>query len=200
LVIKSIGQRFSSIGREHHVIENISKIYEIALSEDELTFVCDSSHRSTQAKLLWLQYRDKFRIIHLVRDGRGVTNSVMKRKGISMKQSARAWKRNNLYTLVTQLGIPKNNLIRVRYEDICANPERQIRRIVDFAGIDLKGVNTHLAGYGFHYVGGSSTLRGPGGNIHDIRVDEKWKVELSPREKVVFDRIAGRINRLYGYA
>jgi len=198
--ISLLGRFFPSIRREYRVIENISRIYELVLSQKKLVFLCDSSHRSTQAKLLWLHYRDRFKIIHLVRDGRGVTNSVMKRKRISMEQAARTWKRSNIFTLITQIGIPKQNLIRVRYEDICSNPEIELKRICDFGGVDSNEVSTQLTSAMFHFVGGSSTIRDFGAQEHEIALDERWKVELTDEDKNVFDQIAGRINRLYGYA
>ena len=33
----------------------------------------------------------------------------------------------------------------------------------------------------------------------EIRLDEKWRKTLSPEDLAVFDRVAGPMNRKYGY-
>ncbi len=198
-VIKKAGIFSNLTIKEFEVIENISKIYDLVSIQSASTVICDSSHRNTQAKLSWLYFRKKFKLIHLVRDGRGVTNSVMKRNVIPMKKAAKAWRRNNFFSLITQLGIPKKNILRIRYEDLCNDPHYMIKKACNFAGVKYIK-NDFLSNQGnLHFIGGSSTIRQNLSGYLQIKVDEKWKSELSIEDKSNFNMIAGRINRLYGY-
>ena len=84
--------------------------------------------------------------------------------------------------------------MRLRYEDLCANPAAVLQDVHRFAGVsaiaeaDLNGREQHVLGNRMRLV-----------NINDIRVDEKWKTLLKPEDLAAFERIAGPLNRSFRY-
>jgi hypothetical protein len=100
---------------------------------------------------------------------------------------------------MTQIGISKRNIIRVKYEDICVYPEKEIKRICEFAGVRLGQADVRLKREMFHFIGGSSTVGSHKDRDHEIALDEAWRAELSDGDKRLFDRITGSINRRYRY-
>lgn len=162
--------------------------------------ICDSSKLIAQAKLMWMLYGERFKIIHLVRDGRGVANSVMKRTNCSIEEAARQWRKNHIFTMAVQRGIPEENILCLRYEDMCRNTMNEIRRVCEFASIKFSESDFVSKGNALHFIGGSLTARMIEVEDMEIKYDEKWKGELSSEEKRIFEEIAGSINRLYGYS
>ena len=83
----------------------------------------DSSHTSLDLKLRLSFLAGNVKVVHLVRDGRGVSTSIKRRKGTPISFTARRWKRFELNSRISPIGLPKENVLRVRYESLCANPQ-----------------------------------------------------------------------------
>lgn len=199
-ILRMIGKLSAGIKREIQVIDNILDIYNAASNTTSNSIICDSSHRNTQAKLLWLMHRKNLKIVHLVRDGRGVSNSVMKRTNCSMQEAASSWKRNNIFSFLTHIGISKKSILRVKYESICLHPFDEIEKICKFIGIPFSKESLQLLfenSMDHHNLGGSSTIRR--NKLSRLELDEKWRNDLDEDQKKEFENIAGKFNRKYGY-
>lgn len=199
-ILRMIGRLSAGIKKEIQVVDNILKIYNAASDITSKSIICDSSHRNTQVKLLWLMHRKNLKIIHLVRDGRGVSNSVMKRTNCSMKEAANSWKRNNIFSLLTHVGISKESILRVKYENICLHPFDEVEKICKFIGIPFSEKSLQLLfenSMDHHNIGGSSTIRR--NKLSRLELDEKWRKDLDEGQKKEFEKIAGKLNRKYGY-
>ncbi len=187
-----------SMKLQHQIYDNITRIYHEVGKLAGTMVVCDSSHRITQAMVLSHRHQVKMKIIHLVRDGRGVINSIRKRKNTSVARATIDWKKANEVTLKNHRRLPDNHLLRVRYENMCDNPAQEIEKICRFLGVGYRDVDlTRL--HEIHFIGGSSTIRNTDFQNFSINKDESWKKELSEHDKAAFNRIAGRLNDLYGY-
>lgn len=178
-------------------IEQIARLYAAAAAHSGKSFVCDSSHRNELAKLLALYYPGAVRLLHIVRDGRGVCNSLMRRRGWSMYYAAGRWKRFNQFTMMTHRGVPAEHILRVRYEDLCREPQKEIERVCAFLGIEFAPEQTVLTASDAHFIGGSPTLRQE--SALALQLDEKWRKSLSRKDLQVFTEIAGSFNERYGY-
>jgi len=168
------------------------------------------------------------RFVHLVRDGRAVAASMI-RKGMcrSMWSAAR--------TIVHELRrnerllrrYPPDRVLTVNYEQLVADPQAELRRICTFAGLDFEPSMLEFWQREHHYLGGNrgtlmSVLRQDGEQaIQTDRTsgelawdldyyrernaeagafrDERWKRELTDGQLRVFAMVAGRLNRRYGY-
>ena len=172
------------------------------------------------------------RFIHLVRDGRAVTASMLRKWDTTMFASARLWahdvRRNR--RLINRQN-PDHRTV-VNYEAIKADPAAQLARICEFLGVEPDPGMTDFWNTEHHFFGGNrGTLHGmlkkadpsaelapnaAAGNAKtyvgnwDLKhyekqdpanfKDERWKSELTDAQLRMFNLVAGRLNRRYGYA
>ena len=88
------------------------------------------------------------KIIHLVRDGRAVGWSAMKKSGsderrrsteikaVNFTRTVLSWAATNLLSILTARLLPRGSVMRLRYEDLCSSTDEELRRIGEFAGLD----------------------------------------------------------------
>lgn len=179
--------------------------------------VVDSSKLAMRAKYLLRNEALDMRIVRLVRDGRAVALTYMdparfadasdpERRGggmggnkeaerQSMAQAALAWRRNNEEAEHVLASLNRLRWIEVRYEDLCADPKETLLRVFGFLRVDpaqavqdFRSVEHHVLGNGMRFDATS-----------EIRLDERWRSVLTKQDLGVFDRVAGKMNRRYGY-
>lgn len=161
------------------------------------TVVIDSTKDARRLKLLYLGAPDKFRLIYMLRDGRAVCASEMRRNGVSMDQSAHAWRSVHRRSQLAQRGIPDDHILHTRYEDLCTQPEATMRRVVGFLDLDFEPGMIDLRKELSHNIGGNPMRFRQAERT--IQLDERWKHELSAEDLKTFERIAGPMNRKLGY-
>ena len=79
------------------------------------------------------------RYLHLVRDGRDVGSSFQKTM-VGPKHpffSAQRWKRDQELALAWEDQVPRDQFLRVRYEELVRQPEKNLQRICDFLKISF---------------------------------------------------------------
>lgn len=135
----------------------------------------------------------------MIRDGRGFCNSVMHRLGLTMTEAATLWRNSELYMHVLYTGIASADIMRVKYEDLCRDTEGEMRRICVFTGLPMPESSFVFTKAGQHYIGGSPTVKNEGRPEIVLKLDEKWRETLSEADLREFNRIAGWLNRSYGY-
>lgn len=151
----------------------------------------DASKEQLRARYLRRYVDRKLRVIHLVRDVRGVVDSTLRRGklGISAAEAARRWGRTNEAILRSVQDIAAERRILVRYEDLCADLEGTMRRLFTFSGVDPDvDVGRIVAGQQ-HLIGNSMRLSGVG----EIRLDERWRTSIAPQELAGIISSAGRV-------
>lgn len=145
------------------------------------------------------------KFVHLVRDGRGVLQSMIKRvlrRPRAARRSrpslvaalARHWRRVNLACERVIARLPAERWVRVRYEDVCREPQGSIQPIFRLLGIDPIELPEDFREIEHHILGNYMRLKDG-----RIALDEQWRTALSPEDLATFERVAGRINRRYGY-
>lgn len=145
--------------------------------------------------------------IHLVRDARGVVASRLRRGvPVSPGEAARQWARQHARIERRLTSLPPERRIRVRYEDLVREPDRTLRRLWAFCGLDAAAVppgSATAAATGAaaspapseqHVLGNAMRLD----PVADIRLDERWRA--LPRESLLaIEQVAGRAQRRFGY-
>lgn len=128
------------------------------------------------------------RVIHLVRDPRGVVASSVRRgrDGGDVRAAAVRWSKINAAILNAMAALPEDRRLVVRYEDLCTDPDAVLRRIARF--LDLDPGRVAEATDRERHVLGNRTRLVP---ITEIRLDERWRSELSADQ---VERI-GRVTR-----
>jgi hypothetical protein len=179
------------------VILNSLVLYRSVGVLHEAKVVVDSTKNPLRGKMLYMLSPGRVFCIHLVRDGRAVAASMMRRESVSMDTAARRWKSTCMKVEATLWSIPEKDRHFLRYEDFCNDPLRSINGI--FAAnemVELTASELDLTGTVHHEIPGNPVLHK---GISDIQLDEKWRRSLSASDLNVFERIAGSINRRYGY-
>ncbi len=150
------------------------------------------------------------RAVHLVRDSRGVAFSWLKvvaRPGaaagehmtrMSAVRSGLMWIDANLLTeTLGRLGVP---LVRVRYEDLAADPLGELRRVAAHAGIDppaLEPSARPTPERPRHGIGGNP-IRFRDETV-TVRVDDAWVGRMRPADRRVVTALTAVLLHRYGY-
>ncbi len=175
--------------------------------------VVDSSKHSSLAFCLRHQADLDVRVVHVVRDSRGVAYSwtkEMSRPGASGRQlmtqysptrSALLWNANNAsLALLGRLGTPR---LLLRYEDFVADPRAAVRRIASFASLPVTARNLNYLGSGHvdlttsHTVAGNP-MRFRTGRV-ELRRDDAWHQKLPRRHQRLITALTAPLLMRYGY-
>lgn len=135
------------------------------------------------------------KVIHLIRDPRGNSASIMKHSGVDVAAAARQWRRYNVEAARMRRYLPPGSWMTLRYEDLCADPGGVTDRISDFLGVGRAGVQLGARGLDSHIIGNKMRLKG----ISEIREDRSWQTRLGDTDLAVIARIAGPTSRRLGY-
>jgi hypothetical protein len=133
--------------------------------------------------------------IYMTRDGRGTTNSYMRHQDAPMETAALDWSRTQAECERVAARMPPDDVLRIRYEDLCADVDGIMEAVFRFIGLDAGPAGRDFRSCEHHVLGNAMRLR----SSSEIKVDEKWRGALTAAQLEVFDRIAGRLNQRYGY-
>lgn len=177
-------------------IENTVYLYNIILKCWNKSFVINSSKNYLQAISLYKRAPKKTKIILLTRDGRGVFCSRYY-SGFTKQESFRGW--HNYYSKAFDYlsrYVRPNDLYILRYEDLMADLEGELKKICDWAGIEYEAQMSDLSSGERHLVNGNATRfnRDKG-----VRLDERWKTELKKEDLDWFMARGGKLNLKLGY-
>ena len=152
----------------------------------------DSSKLGVQLKYQLRNPRMDVKVIWLVRDGRAVACSLMRNQKVPMAEAAYEWRRFYEEADAIVRRLDRSQWRQVRYEELCAEPERTLGELWPFLGMPHEvpeGAHKEL-----HVLGHDTRL-----NMGRARPNEKWRSELSAADLEVFESVAGRLNRELGY-
>ncbi len=175
--------------------------------------ILDSSKHLSTAAIMSLDPALDVRVLHVLRDPRGVAYSWTKEivrpeadNGEAMptykpSRTASRWVTDNLgFDGLAKLGVPT---LRLRYEDFLADPQESMTKVANFAGVEgenlfpmIDGKSVRL-GSPMHSVAGNP-LRFGGDEI-TLRLDDAWKTKLDPKAKATVTRITRPVLGRFGY-
>jgi hypothetical protein len=188
---------FRLLTREfHRGIATTFDYYDCARQAAGRPIVVDSSKHYIKGISLYQARPDKVRLILVSRDGRGVMHSHLKR-GVSRAYAISAW--GNYYRRalpLIQRAVPDAHVLRVKYEDLAADPQGMVQRICAFAGIDFEQTMLDFARHAHHITEGND-MRSSGSS--EIRLSTAWQSELGGDDLAYFDHECGVTNRKLGY-
>jgi hypothetical protein len=135
------------------------------------------------------------RVIHLIRDPRGNSASIMKHTGADVVTAARQWRHYNTEAARIRRYVPPESWMSLHYEDLCVDPGGVLDRISDFLEVDRSEMQHGFGDRDNHIIGNKMRMKG----IGEIREDLSWKTKLSGAELTTIARIAGPTSRRLGY-
>ena len=138
----------------------------------------------------------RIRVLYLVRDGRGVINSLMKRENLTDNEAMHAWLwSNEMIERIIHNYCAEGQYYKFKYEDLCKDTEKETRKIFQFLDVNTELDNFNFHRKDFHIIGNFMRKSFDG----DIRFDEKWRRELSKEQIDKFNKLAGPKNSNHGY-
>jgi hypothetical protein len=110
-----------------------------------------------------------------------------------MGAAAREWRRSQDEAEAVLRGLGPDRWIELRYEDLCRDPDAQLRRVFAFLGVPDAKITLRASEH--HIIGNGMRLD----DTREVRLDERWRDSLDASQLAVFDRVAGETNRRLGY-
>jgi len=176
---------------------NSLAVYEAVAKVNDTPIVVDASNNAARMKATYLTDAERFWLIHLVRDGRAVAHSQMQRDGISMRRAALIWAQKNRNLQYMAMTIPRRRIHIVRYEDLCAYVAETMAALCAFLEIPSSVSQFIVEKQDVHNISGNPMRFRK--DEREIRLDDRWRAELTPDDLREFDRAAGRMNHRFGY-
>ncbi len=156
----------------------------------------DSSKYALRLKYLLRNPDLDVQIIRLIRDGRAVALTYyLDEKRLAMRAAAHEWRRSNEEAEELLAGADRARWIALHYEDLCADPLAALRGVFQFLGLDAARATLDFRARDHHIVGNSMRTE----STTEIRLDDRWKTDLTAQDLREFDAVAGPLNRRYGY-
>jgi hypothetical protein len=156
----------------------------------------DGSKDPERLRQLRLEFGADVRVIHLVRDGRGMTNSYMKHYGVGMERAVKEWMATDRECKKVLKGFDPSNIRVLRYEDLCGDPDGKLGELFRFAGLSPNPSQLRKDVSDFHILGNAMRLD----TSRRIAIDEKWRRELDPDALAVFYKFGGKLNENHGFS
>jgi len=183
-------------GEFDHGIANTIRLHDVIRRVSGRDVVVDASKSYLKGVALYRARPGQTRLILLSRNGRASFYSRL-RDGYGRNQSLRAWRNYYRHALpLLNRRVPPEDVIRVKYEDLAADPAREIERICAFAGLPhVPGMLDFTAAE--HHVTSGNDMRMQSGMR--IRPDTAWQKGLAPADERYFELWAGATNRRLGY-
>jgi hypothetical protein len=158
----------------------------------------DSSKNALRIKFLRQHLSCEFKVIHLIKDGRGVFDSCKRyRPHWSDRNAIMLWKKANNYIERALSYVEKANRYRLLYKNLVNNPEYELNKLCEFIGVEYTPNCLDFRDSDHHIIGNSKMRLGINNKIYN---DEKWRESLSTEQIRLFERLSGRMNRRYGYS
>lgn len=173
-------------------IKNQEQLYTVVQEESGCKVIVDSSKNAARVALLAKSRIIQPVVIHLIRDGRGVLYSYLK-KYKSILPYLWKWVASNIKVelLHRRTNVP---YVLVKYGDLANNPKSELKRILSVVGLSFEKEMLSFRNNIQHQIGGNRMrLR----SSEEIREDTEWKEALSYSQKVILFALAGWMNWYY---
>jgi hypothetical protein len=190
-----------------------ARVYAAAAEVSGAKVVVDSSKHSALAHVLrWADDVD-LRVVHVVRDARGVAYSWTKTVSrpetdgeeemtrYSPGRSALLWNAHNAaFGLLARRGV---KVRRVRYEEFLTDPRAALIHLAEFAGLalrpeDLRFVKSGHADLGVGHSAAGNPMRFTVGRLA-LRRDDAWLQKLPTAQRRLVGAVCAPLLRAYGY-
>lgn len=202
-----LGKSFAKYAR------HTERLINAMVSRSGKQIIVDSSKLPGRAMALAQIPGIDMRVIHMVRDGRGVAWSLLKpyerdtKSGLqkeirrkSVFRTALRWSVVNLAVEYLSRKLGPEKVMRVRYEDFASDPVAVMQQIGAFLDLDLHQIGSSLkdgepVGPGHQVAGNRLRMNGSVA----LSKDESWRARMPAGQQVSFERLCGWMLRRYGY-
>ncbi|CAN5818233.1 sulfotransferase [soil metagenome] len=199
-------------GRAQSYLERLDRLYCTLGETTGARAIVDSSKSPAYGHLLGMLPSVDLVVVHLVRDPRGTAFSWRKKvirsdgasvrpmQRMSLLKSSALWSVWNLTAeaMWTRSPVP---YLRLRYEDLVADPARSVNRVLELAG--AKRQNLGFIGEGCialdaHHTISGNPIRLKTGNL-ELKPDLEWASEMPHFQRLVVTALTAHSLVRYGY-
>lgn len=135
-------------------------------------------------------------VIHLVRHPAGFVNSARKNERMSIDSAISWWRRSIEHALTLQRHWTTERWVTVRYEDLCGDPLREVRRIMGMFEYKEQIFLPEVIQTETHHIIGNRTRTS--GQMR-LKLDESWRGELSDSSIRFIAKRTARHREFLGY-
>lgn len=192
----------------------VTSVYRAVARVSGRSIVVDNSHDTPLGLFVRKAPHMRVRILHLVRDSRGVAFSASKQmlrpeatgnptymERYSAAQASREWALANLpYHAAWTSSVP---LMRIYYESLVASPEIEIARIAAFLGLKISPSELSVFAADSIDIADNHMMSG---NPHrlgrkqiELRLDEEWRTTMRPSDRRLVSLLTSPLALAYGY-
>ena len=212
MVLPSLSRSYRA--RLERYLELLERLYAAIREVGGRPLVVDASKHASHAFLVRRMRGVDLRLVHLVRDSRGVAFSWTKRMrraevvegddlmatDTPLRMSARYLGYNLLFHLLGALGVRS---ILLRYESLVRDPSGELTRVLALSGRPVAAGELGFVGDGWVELGPSHALAGNPMRFRSgrvpLRVDEEWRGELRRRHRLLTSVSTWPLLLAYGY-
>lgn len=196
--------RAEDIAACQNVRELINRIHEIYTTAHDKEKWGQKTPRFVRYGSLFKQYYPDAKFIHVIRDPRAVTNSLI-RSNIHNSNAlfgAKRWLKDTTYGRQLKQQYP-DDVLEIRYEDLVIAPEVTLRSVTDFLGLNfdeamLRYHETGLQEYAKHQAYYQQTHERISKPPSPDRI-EAWREKLDSPQIEVIEAICGDLMQELGY-
>jgi hypothetical protein len=197
----------------HEYAAFYSRVYAAAAAVSGASVVVDSSKHSALAHVLRWAGDIDLRVVHVVRDPRGVayswtktvarpeTDGTEEMTRYSPGRSAMLWNAHNAaFGLLARRGVAVH---RIRYEEFLRDPRAALGELASFAGLplgatDLGFVSDEHADLQVGHSAAGNPMRFTVGRL-SLRRDDAWQRSLPAAQRRLVGTVCAPMLRAYGY-
>lgn len=128
----------------------------------------------------------ELKVIHLVRDVRGVALSNMRKRNWAPDRAARVWLQNQ--EDIARISDEVGEVHLLFYEDLCSEPENALNGVYRFLGLAPQAGPVRFRQGEHHILGNVMRMR----QDDRVQLDERWKRELSSAARTAIERTVRR--------
>jgi hypothetical protein len=128
------------------------------------------------------------KMVQLIRDGRAFCNSYRKNNKLDascLPKASQVWKQHIRKVDALHRRLPSLEILVVRYGDLCASPESEVRRIWEFMGLGFDPAFLEYDKADMHVTGNRMRMTYDG----VIREDTSWRDQLAPNHTAQLDTL-----------
>lgn len=181
------------------LVEWLVKMYGKKVGKSNPRFWIDHTPLNIRYAATLSELFPEAKMIHLVRDGRGVASSVIPLDWgpNTVTKAAHWWVEHVAYGLAVESSLEENQIMRVRYEDMISNPEATLRELCSYLEIDYQP--EIIKARGFKVPSYQSAEHALIGKEPDRNRLNAWEKELTPRQVEIFEGLTFDFLRYLGY-
>ena len=194
----------------HEYGELMERLYRAIATVSGAQVIVDSMKVPAHVYAMSLRPGIDGRVLHLVRDARGVAYSnvkVVERQGEHFRVRRRPAKAglrwtwiNESFAVLARHGVPTEI---VRYESFVRHPGEEVRRIASFAGVPiedaaLSSIDGNMVTLPEDHLVAGNRMRFASGAI-ELSVDDEWARKLTRAQRRTVSLVTWPLLRRYGY-